>query len=63
MPLLDVERPIRKVVADQIVTCKVTQKKQIAFDLLAEKKYGCSRDYLKVDMHQFLKHIILVFIL
>ena len=43
MPLLDVERPIRKAVPDPIVACKVPQEIQIAFDLLAEKTYGCTR--------------------
>ena len=43
MPLLEVERPIRKVIPDPIVAKKVAREVQEAFDRLAEKTYRCTR--------------------
>ncbi len=43
MQLIDVERPVRKVVPDQIIACKVSIESQAPFDLLAEKTYECTR--------------------
>ena len=43
MQLIDVERPIRKVVPDPILACKVSREVQKAFDQLASKNYRCSR--------------------
>ena len=43
MQLIDIERPIKKVVPDPIIACKVSRKTQAAFDLLAEKTYECTR--------------------
>ena len=43
MQLIDVERPVRKVVPDPIIACKVSRETQAAFDLLAEKTYECTR--------------------
>ena len=42
MQLIDVERPVRKVVPDPIIACKVSRETQAAFDLLAEKTYECT---------------------
>ena len=43
MPLLEVERPVRKVVPDPIVATKVAREVQEAFDRLAETTYKCTR--------------------
>tara|TARA_B100000965_G_C19278478_1_gene620476 strand:+ start:109 stop:303 length:195 start_codon:yes stop_codon:yes gene_type:complete len=43
MQLIDIERPIKKVVPDPIIACKVSRETQAAFDLLAEKTYECTR--------------------
>ena len=43
MPLLEVERPVRKVVPDPIVATKVAREVQEAFDQLAERTYKCTR--------------------
>ena len=43
MPLLEVERPIRKIVPDPIIACKVSKGTQAAFDHLAEGTYNCTR--------------------
>ena len=43
MQIIDVERPIRKVLPDPIVACRVTRETQKAFDQLAEKTYRCTR--------------------
>ena len=43
MQLIDVERPIRKVVPDPILACKVPREIQKAFDQLATKNYRCTR--------------------
>ena len=46
MQLIDIERPIKKVVPDPIIACKVSRETQAAFDLLAEKTYECTRSEL-----------------
>ena len=43
MQLINVERPIRKVIPDPIIACKVSRETQKAFDQLAEKTYHCTR--------------------
>ena len=43
MQLIDIERPIKKVVPDPIIACKVSRETQAAFDLLAVKTYECTR--------------------
>ena len=43
MQLIDVERPIRKVVPDPILATKVPREIQKAFDQLATKNYRCTR--------------------
>ena len=43
MQLIDIARPIKKVVPDPIIACKVSRETQAAFDLLAEKTYECTR--------------------
>ena len=43
MQIIDVERPIRKVLPDPIVACRVTRETQKAFDQLADKTYRCTR--------------------
>ena len=43
MQHIDVERPIRKVIPDPIIACKVSRETQKAFDHLAEKTYRCTR--------------------
>ena len=43
MQLIDVERPIRKVVPDPILAAKVSREVQKAFDQLATKTYLCTR--------------------
>tara|TARA_B100001250_G_scaffold399607_1_gene409205 strand:+ start:98 stop:283 length:186 start_codon:yes stop_codon:yes gene_type:complete len=43
MPLLEVERPTRKVIPDPIVATKVAREVQEAFDQLAERTYCCTR--------------------
>ncbi len=43
MQLIDVERPIRKVVPDPILATKVPGEIQKAFDQLANKNYRCTR--------------------
>ena len=43
MPLLEVERPIRKVIPDPIVATKVAREVPESFDRLAEKTYRCTR--------------------
>ena len=46
MPLLEVERPRRKVIPDPIVATKVAREVQEAFDQLAERTYFCTRGEL-----------------
>ena len=43
MPLLEIDRPTRKVIPDPIIACKVPQEVQNAFDQLAIDKYNCTR--------------------
>ena len=43
MPLLEVVKPVRKVIPDPIVATKVAREVQEAFDRLAEKTYRCTR--------------------
>ena len=43
MQIIDVERPIRKVVPDPIIATKVSREIQKAFDQLATKNYRCTR--------------------
>ena len=43
MQIIDVERPIRKVIPDPIVACRVSRETQKAFDHLADKTYRCTR--------------------
>ena len=43
MPLLEVERPVRKVVPDPIIATKVSKEVQEAFDKLAVSKYQVTR--------------------
>ena len=46
MPLLEVERPTRKVIPDPIVATKVAREVQEAFDQLAERTYLFTRTKL-----------------
>ena len=46
MQIIDVERPIRKVVPDPIITTKVSREIQKAVDQLATKNYRCTREEL-----------------
>ena len=56
MQLIDVERPIRKVVPDPIIACKVSKGTQAAFDLLSEGTYNCTRaELLRACVHDCLK--------
>ena len=43
MPILEIDRPTKKTIADPIVACKVPQGIQEAFDYLALHKYNCTR--------------------
>ena len=43
MQIIDVERPVRKVVPDPIIATKVSREIQKAFDQLATKNYRCTR--------------------
>ena len=43
MPLLEINKPTRKIFPDPIIACKVSRETQAAFDLLAEKTYECTR--------------------
>tara|TARA_B100000965_G_scaffold334918_1_gene300566 strand:- start:421 stop:612 length:192 start_codon:yes stop_codon:yes gene_type:complete len=56
MQIIDVERPIRKVLPDPIVACRVTRETQKAFDQLADKTYRCTRaELLRACVIDFLK--------
>ena len=43
MPLLEIDRPTRKIAPDPIIACKVAPETQAAFDQLALQKYHCTR--------------------
>ena len=43
MPLLQIDRPNRKIAPDPIIACKVDPDIQAAFDQLALNKYNCTR--------------------
>ena len=43
MQIIDVERPVRKIVPDPIIATKVSREIQKAFDQLATKNYRCTR--------------------
>ena len=43
MPILEIDRPARKIIPDPIIACKVPQDIQEAFDHLALHKYNCTR--------------------
>ena len=43
MPLLEIDRPLRKIAPDPIIACKVAPDIQAAFDRLALTKYNCTR--------------------
>tara|TARA_E500000081_G_scaffold53525_1_gene56541 strand:+ start:155 stop:346 length:192 start_codon:yes stop_codon:yes gene_type:complete len=56
MQLIDVERPIRKVVPDPILAAKVSREVQKAFDQLATKNYRCTRaELLRAIVIDFIK--------
>ena len=43
MPILEIERPTRKVIPDPIIATKVSKEIQEAFDKLAVRKYRVTR--------------------